>query len=304
MLGIALSACKKIKNHNSWNEEKLEKFFSKNAADLEQRFEIPANTSKTIVGAKGTKVSFEANSFVTSQGYLVTGTVQIKLIEVFSKSDMLLVNKPTMGKTSTDQRIKPLISGGEVFVQAYQDDQPLYLAHSKSYQISVPYQTVNSQMEIFEWEEIPSGIESTGIAIWNMLDSSDVLAQNNMYTATFNSFHWVNYDYFANVTGPTTPVRLRITNGLNDKTCKLFYSVDGQNTLGQFFNYSNGIYSTSPDFEMPIGMDIHVIALSFKNNKPYFEVISVKVTDNTPINIGHLYPTSAASIKNTIDNLP
>ena len=98
----------------------LNQWFDTNTENQEQHFILTASTGGNITGNQGTIVKFGANAFTKPNGDLVTGSVNITLIELYDRASMLLAKKPTNGKMS-DGSISTLVSGGEFYVNATQD---------------------------------------------------------------------------------------------------------------------------------------------------------------------------------------
>ncbi|TSJ40164.1 hypothetical protein [Fluviicola chungangensis] len=135
-------------------------FFNNNLSNGTQTFTINAGQAQTITGNKGTVIHFNANSFVTASGAPVTGSVQIELVEIFSKSDMILLNKQPVGKTGNG--VSQLISGGQFSIVAKQNGQKLKLAPGMCYQIEAPAPNgTNNMMGLFYGQETDGQLEWT-----------------------------------------------------------------------------------------------------------------------------------------------
>jgi hypothetical protein len=95
------------------------------------------------------QVLFFPGSLKDKAGNIVTGIVEIKLLDVYSKADMLLINKPTMGILPNGDRAI-LKSGGEFFMTASQNGEELEIA--SPLMIRVPVDNTNgadNQMILF-----------------------------------------------------------------------------------------------------------------------------------------------------------
>jgi hypothetical protein len=89
------------------------------------------------------KIKIDATALVHSDGSPVTGDVELRVSEVFSKNDFVLNNCQTV----SDGRL--LVSGGSVNVEAFEGDKELQLKQGNNYQMEVPVQT-KQPMELFE----------------------------------------------------------------------------------------------------------------------------------------------------------
>ena len=93
MLGVTLAtvSCKKDEPTTdpttdptvNPSAQALGAFFSGNTANEVQQFTIDATTPGSISGSKGTVINFSGSSFETQSGTVVTGNVDIELIEIF-----------------------------------------------------------------------------------------------------------------------------------------------------------------------------------------------------------------------------
>jgi hypothetical protein len=109
--------------------EKLEDFFADNRLSP-QVIDIDPCRQTTLVGKEGTHVSIPPYSLIDFSGHLVTEVVQVHLIEIFSKREIVL------SQTFTSSEDKLLDMGGQVFLQASHKKLPLRLI--KPWLIDVP----------------------------------------------------------------------------------------------------------------------------------------------------------------------
>jgi hypothetical protein len=108
-----------------------------------QVFKLKKNKTTRVRTQKGVKINIDASSLVHEDGSPVTGDVELRVSEVFSKRDFVLNNCQTV----SDGRL--LVSGGSVNVQAYEGGKQLRLKQGNSYQMEVPVQTMQP-MELFQ----------------------------------------------------------------------------------------------------------------------------------------------------------
>ena len=275
----------------------LKDFYSGNRADAVQLFTIASGSNQTITGSKGTMITFNANSFETMSGAPVTGNVQVELIEIFNKKDMILMNVPTMGNTVLGTA--PLISGGEFRIKVKQNGQELRLKAGMNYTVIAP--AVNGfdpNMDIFYGEE------NSDTITWNQADSSAIWGQGNQYYALFDSLNWVNLDYFMNSGGPQTLVRTQLPSGFNNQNCSLFISVDGTNTIASVWNYENGMFTTAPSYTLPIGMNVHFVAIAMINDVPHAAIVAATIGSDHLQVISALTATTEAQLSADLADLP
>jgi len=77
-----------------------------------QLFSIDPSIDNIITSTNGTKIRIPKNSFLDSSGQTISGVVEIRLKEVFTKQDMVL------GNLTTTFNGKPLETGGMIFIDA------------------------------------------------------------------------------------------------------------------------------------------------------------------------------------------
>lgn len=276
----------------------LTNFFDQNESDKVQSFTIDASQNEVITGSEGTTITFYANSFETQGGSSVNGMIQIELTEVYSKKDMILLRKPTMGNLPTGGQ-RPLISGGEFNVVAKQNGQVLNLKPGMSYQIQAPaINGVDPQMGAFY------GIESGDTLSWNPADSSIVGGQGNEYTGYFDSLNWINLDYFMDNTQASSIIDVQLPNGFNNGNCAVYISIDGSNSIAYVYSFVNGVFTTGPYYNLPIGMNVHFIAMAFINGVPHAAIVPATIENNHLEIISALNATTETQLGIDLSNLP
>ena len=88
--------------------------------NLTQNFQFNADDGGiTLTSEKGVQIYING-SCLTLNGNAVNGEVNLELVELFEKGNMLTTNKPTMGTLPNGDKAL-LISGGEFFVEATQN---------------------------------------------------------------------------------------------------------------------------------------------------------------------------------------
>lgn len=307
MLGVTLAtiSCKKDEPTDentdptvSPSAQALSDYFANNTNNEVQQFTIDAASPGVITGSKGTIINFSSNSFETEAGAIVSGNVDIELIEIFSKADMIKLNKPTMANDPSGG-LAPLISGGEFKITASQNGEQLNLRDGFNYFVTVPAPNgVDPNMDIFY------GDGDSDTVIWNQADSSVIWGQGNEYGAYFDSLNWVNLDYFMNEPGQQTTVQVEVPQGFNNQNCALYISFDGLNSLAMLYNASDNVFTSSPHYTLPIGMDVHFIALSFINDEPHVAIVSAQITDNHYEVVEQLTQTTTSQLDTDLSNLP
>lgn len=299
---IVLSSCKKddpIPDPDvpAPSAAALTSFIASNNSNAVQSFTIDAAAPALITGAQGTTVHFFANSFEFPGGAAVTGNVNIQLTEIYSLSDIVFLNKQTLGTNGTT--LAPLTTGGEFKITAWQNGTQLDLKPGYSYNVTVQAPNgVDPNMDVF----YSSSSEDT--LVWTQSDSSLIIAGNNLYDVYFDSLGWINCDYFSNMSGPQTNVTVDVPEGFNNTNCLVMISFDGLNSITSVYGYQSGNFTTGPYYTLPEGMAIHIIALAFINNEPHAAIIPATITTNHLEVISALTATTESQLAADINALP
>jgi len=110
---------------------KSEKLFNELRPES-QKFQIDADSDNIITGKNGTQIFVPKNSFINADGELVTGKVDIEVIEVLSVTDFIKTNLQTVSNG------QPLQSEGMLYIDAKSSGQQITLATDKKLQIELP----------------------------------------------------------------------------------------------------------------------------------------------------------------------
>jgi hypothetical protein len=109
---------------------------------------ITVNASiASVLTPLGIQVNFPPNCCATSAGQPVTGKVQVEIMVIKKKGDMIRLNKPSTYNDSL------LITAGEIFIQLKKDGQILQLAPGVRINIRYSDLPINPQMKFFIGDE-------------------------------------------------------------------------------------------------------------------------------------------------------
>lgn len=305
---LTLTACKKddpvvepdpiIPTESQPDAAQLNNFFTDNISSAKQTFTIDAASPALITGNQGTTIQFSPSSFEDASGNSVTGNVDIELIEIYGKKDMVFLNKQTLGDNNGS--LSPLISGGEFKVTASQGGNEVYLKQWYSYNATVQAPAgADPNMDVFYQNSV-----SDDTLTWTQADSSLIWGNGSMYNVYFDSLGWVNCDYFMSQPGNQTAVSVNVPNGFDNTNCAVFISFDGYNSLTSIYNFSNGNFNTGSYYTIPEGLNVHFIAMAFINNTPHAAIVPATITANHLEVISALTSTSQAQLVSDIQNLP
>ena len=275
-------------------------FNSDNIEEATQNFSVNANSPIYIYGEKGTSLYLAADALVDSEGNLVTGDVQVALIEIDKKSEMVLMNKATMGKKGSNHTT--LISQGEFYVSISQFGTELTLTSPMT--LSTPIDDYDPSMRKFVnisdeedllWEMaadsiLNEGEDSTGVAL-----SYEILP---------GEWGWTNIDKFYSDPRPKTEIFAELPEGFDDTNTEVYISYDGEsNALAQFDVWTGDRFSEHYGL-IPIGLEVHFIAVGIVGDELHCSIQSATIIDNHVQNIDDFAAITEDALITLIDALP
>lgn len=280
----------------------LTSFFTTNTSNAKQTFTVNATTGGTVTGSKGTAVTILANSLTNASGGPVSGNVTVELIEIFDRASMVMMNKPTVGILPNGSH-STLISGGEYYLRIHQNGQEV--STQQGVYVSIPTSNtggLDTQMSLFNgvviennflWEEDQQnelGVDSIGTS-YNILEGE---------------WGWTNVDKFYNDPRPKTEIRAKLPAGYDNTNSEVFITYDGEptalasldvyNTAGGYFSEHYGL--------IPIGLNVHFIAVTMINGQLHYAIQATTITDGHVEQITSFTPTTQAALATLINNLP
>jgi hypothetical protein len=150
-------------------------------------------TGGSFITAQGTVVDIPANAFTTQGGIPVTGMVTVEFKDIYKKSDMLLLDKPT-----TTVNGNPLKSGGEFFIKATFNGSGLLMAPGKKITVQQPAGLTGGVDLVNLMEPFVGEVDSNGLVGWNQPDSS--------FFPDMDSLSWVGSSYIFSLYNFSMPV--------------------------------------------------------------------------------------------------
>lgn len=154
-----------------------------------------------VTGQQGTRVSID-NALINSAGERVRGDIDIVLIEIYSVKDMILNRKQTLA--DYDGQIGILESGGEIFIQAFQNGEELSADGNGKMNIYLPTENTGGpryDMEMFYGEEVGEQViwKPTGEAV--KVVNTDVRNGGEYLLIIQDILGWINVDVLYNEQG-------------------------------------------------------------------------------------------------------
>lgn len=302
--------------------QELLSFFERNEV-APQTFSMNANETKKFVLASDAQVQI-SGGFVDASGNSVTGNVDIEIQEIYSKSNMILSNKPTL----SNQGI--LTSAGEFSIIASQNGTRVYSANSNGVEVFVP--TANNQTDMDFW--IAS--ENDDDFLWEVVDSVDVDLTDstdvwqdsifidpmdsmvwdstvwvdpiydyyyNVTTSIYNNFDWINLDVLVPSQGCGTGLlNINVTEDFTQYNTSVFVVITDYNGVVNVYSYDDHTFTLGNYYELYNCLNVDVIGISAIDGELYFGTENVTIDGTTEVNL-HLVPTTEDQILSQINNL-
>ncbi|GAA0891232.1 hypothetical protein GCM10009122_09110 [Fulvivirga kasyanovii] len=292
--------------------EALQEKYAEHLNEASQTFQVDAESGGAVTGEKGTYLYFNANSMIDADGNDVTGNIDIELIELYDKAQMLLGDKPTRGRQE-DGSIATLVSGGEFFINATQNGEQLQLKPGIGFQIVVETDSLDMDMQLFV-NENGDCLEADCEVIWEeakgRLEAGDAQGGNGdgggAYYGFADNFGWTNIDRWYSDPRPKTTLYVDVPEGYDNTNCSVFLSYDGEPAaLAKFdvYDEETGLF-TEHYGQIPIGLEVHFIVLSVIDDQYYYAIQGATITEDHVELIGDLSPTTEAELIQMVEDLP
>lgn len=245
--------------------------FHGHVADAMQTFTVNASTGGNISGNDGIFIAFPANAFRTQSGGMVTGNVQVELVEALTVGDMIWMNKQTLG--DDNGQLKPLVSGGQYYLNVTQGGQQLKLAENAG-QVYVPAPNgTDPNMQLFS-----GSVDEDGTIIWDPFANQVAMAlDSSTYNFPNDSLGWVNCDIFM-WTGTQTVVQATCPAGYSEENTILWLAFPDQNSITGMHAVDANLFSTGGSYTLPVGLNVKLVAISNINGTYTSSITSTVVT--------------------------
>ncbi|HCS21713.1 MAG TPA: hypothetical protein DIW47_14340 [Bacteroidetes bacterium] len=307
-VALAISSCQKDEDNDQPNSPEkfnsVQEFFDTRNPKTDI-FLVTAETGGTFTTDDGSTLTIPANAFVDLSGQAITGSVTVRLKEVFSNSDMIF-----SGIFPVSQNLM-LNSGGEFFLSAKQGSNLLRLDDGVNLDLAIPAQAIDPNMELF-WAENEEDIKA---ANWRRPDSAQgggvggggsftFNTVDSTYDITLDSMRWGNIDAFMFVNYFNCSFNLTGLAGLDATNTTAFAVFKDQNTVWpmgtqSWGNISGNLITDSHLADVPM----NVVVISVVDGQLYYGL-----ADITPA-VGITYPiamtaTTSANLDAVINGLP
>ncbi len=258
-------------------EGNIDQFFNK-VMPQSQFFALQKEESTIVRTEYGTRIHVPSDlKLVNAQGQPVSGAIELEVVEIYDKGDMILANRPTIAANG-----QVLNSGGELFLNFTQDGQTLSLDADQQILIEIPADDFIDEMELFyggfsqfdstfAWIEAdlnPDTWNNVNIGEW--LDDSLSQVWISGYSFLTERLQWINCDAFTNSGSELTEVCIQLPDGY-----------DLQNTAGfVVFENINSVINLNYVFcrpQLPIGETASIITITERGEGNY-EIAQQSIT--------------------------
>lgn len=317
-LSIGFSSCKKekitknpqtdkhITANPSTNSDNTflnpQQYFNTWAWQADQ-FQFQANVGGTFTTHKGSILSIPADAFSYPDYTLASGSIDITVREVYSTKEMINTGiYPVSGGSQV------LNSGGQFFIEATQNGNPLIVTNGQLINFEIPAQAEDPGMELF----LAGAEEDT--ANWMPVDSAAVgtnwppsgftfNSADGTYSIDLDSLGWGNIDVFLNVNYFDCTFNLTGLNNLDNSNTNAFAVFKNQNSVWPTGVSGWGSITANVINETHLAdVPMNIIVISVQNGQLYYGLLDVTPAQNTTYDI-NLIPTNSEALDNIISNL-
>ena len=280
--------------------------FKKSAPAL-QKFTINAAGAQWVIGAKGCRFYFPANSLIDQNGNAVTGIIDIELIEYMNKADMLF-SGVTVG--SGNQLLE---SGGMFYLMAKQNGVELNVKDNSGFFIQIP-QTNNTPDPMDFWIGEKNGGDSLNKVNWVKKDTvrivpkKDTAQQSFHYGLQFNyfKFGYCNIDReWCNFKTLITKFRIKLPSDCNDTNSTALLLIKNYNCCA-WCGWLSAEKEISTHYQLPLGETIKVLVYKKTGSKEddlEYAIKEIVLTNDTQVDFTTLVKCTGLELEGFIKAL-
>ena len=274
------------------------------------------NGIATFNSPKGVNIKINGSS-LRKNGNSVTGSVDVKYIEVFETGKMLTTDKTTMGLQANGQ-MSLIISGGEFFIEAKQGG--VLLTTISPIELIIPGaltggantamrlwtgQLPTPQANMLGW--ILTDVNPAGVA-GGVVANNQSSITGGTYNASIPGFGWTNVDRFYNDPRPRTLLLATVPAGYNGNNSAIYLHYDGLgNSLAKFDVYNSTTLQFSEHYgQIPIGLACRAIFITEDNGQYRYAIkaFTVQANDIYNFTLAETVLGTQAQLEAAINALP
>jgi hypothetical protein len=277
-----------------------------------QLFYVNTETDTILMGEKGTRIFLSAHCLVDKKGASVKGPVQLELIELYSKKDMVLSNKPTVSNG------KLLESNGEIFLNARSEGKNLLIGCEEGLKIAL---ATPSDESMKMWL---GGIDKSGNINWQEDSSIVPVAADpernyetydgdgegngmqiydntvNNYLFTTAKFGWINCDRFYEDSTAKVDMYVQLKNPFPKEYQTYVYVLFPEiNSVLPVYSADGSTYILE---NIPSGKNMHIVCVSATETKTFFDMKKSRVEEGVRETM-ELQPMAKKEIEQKLEGL-
>jgi hypothetical protein len=314
-LGVLASCDKEGDIDNTFsmpNGELHNSFIAGNLANDTQTWTVDADEGGYLIGEKGTRVIIAPGSLYWPTVPVitpVTGNVQVTLIEVYDREDMIWLDKPVMEEVWQDT-LAGLVSGGQYYLSIKQNGNNVYTSGVTVYlpvdntggadPMMTQYDET-SVLGVFAWEDAETAVSVTEIPE----DTSGVdPATIFCYEVNDSQWGWTSVAHPIIAPSITTKLLAQLPTGFNPSTFRVYIAYDGMPGTLQSLPFQEGGYYSEKFGQAPIGMPVHFVAVGFIDGQLHYAIQESTIEDEHIEVISDFHPTTKSKLADIIAALP
>jgi hypothetical protein len=211
-----------------------------------------ANTT-TVITPFGIQLTFPPHCCANAAGQIITGSVQVQLMLVKKKGDMVRLNKPSTYNDSM------MVTAGQFFIKLTKNGQPVQLAPGVRVNIRYVDLPTNQQMKLFFGDE-------TNTSGYNWLPNTDlvnntIIAGTQSYEIFTKQLGWIS---LAHIYDLSSAAKVSVTVDMpshftNANTMAFTVFKDLRSTVAMKGDQNTRKFITG---KLPVGKQITVVVIS------------------------------------------
>lgn len=262
-----------------------------------QTIQVSGTAAQTIT-VNGVKIEIPANAFVTPTNGTVSGSVDLTVKTILTKSEIILTGA---GANSSSNRL--VQTKGCVKVTASQNNQSLRLSNSSgNTYVNVPSATNTvTPLKKYYTAKVTASDSTT---IWKLgTDTTNIPVvfdgikyQNR---AALDSLKWLNVGSSWDTTGAKVTVKVSVGPQFNKSNTAIYISLNGSLTVGALYEASPNLFHIQ---NMPVGKGVNIVGIAIINGQYYSAVMPTTISATT-LNL-NLQAVSLSQIQAQLSALP
>ncbi|MGZ3883393.1 MAG: hypothetical protein ACXVPD_04205 [Bacteroidia bacterium] len=258
-----------------------------------------SGTSAQTVTVNGVKVEIPANAFVTLSNGAVTGTVNLTIKTILTKSEIILSGA---GANSSSSRL--VQTKGCVKVTASQNNQSLRMSSSSVGSMFVNVPSATSTITPLRKYYTAKVTASDSTMLWKIgTDTTNIPVVfdgvNYQNRAALDSLKWLNVGSQWDTTGAKTTVKVSVGSQFNKSNTAVYISLNGSLTVGALYEGSPNLFHIA---NMPVGKGVNIVGIAIINGQYYSAVLPANVSGTT-LNL-NLQAVTLGQIQSQLSALP